>query len=297
VSVVKVLLDPIVGPEYLDASAFQAESSTMKVGPIPAWLVVAGGAVVVGVAGFVLVLSAPFDDSARTGLGSGLITGMIVGLALAAIQWTVERYEEANKEVRHATMHQVAVSRIAALVSAHIWNLWNLLLPYVDSKPPLVTVDPQGYSPDDLRNTQRALQWLRERMGADPPWWRDATLRATADVLSFVSTDLVERTGFPEQTMVGPRALDEVRREVAWLLDQLRPDTVIVNEYGEPTSPGTPHPAVYRWGPLLAGEDPSSAWNQRFCAGSWLRRIFDTSAEELPAWFGIKSPAQPTSDA
>ena len=103
----------------------------MKVGPVPAWLAVALAVTIVSATGFALVWSAPFDDPARTGLGAGLITGTIVGLALAAIQWTSERYEEADRERSRVAMQQLALSRMAVLITEHIWSLWNLLLPYV----------------------------------------------------------------------------------------------------------------------------------------------------------------------
>src|SRR5690349_7392682 len=102
----------------------------MRTRALREWLF-AAGAVAVGAAGIGFVLSAPFDDSARTALGSGLITGLIVGLAIAAIQWTVERTrvnrEEALKEQQHAAMHEIALSRLGALVATHVWTLWNLL--------------------------------------------------------------------------------------------------------------------------------------------------------------------------
>ena len=162
-----------------------------------------GGAVAVGIIGLALVLSAPLNDSARTGLGAGLITGLIVGIAIAAIQWTIESRRIARQrrteEQQHAAMYEVALSRLGTLIAAHMWNYWRLLLPFVDEPPPLVTQDPPGYRDDDVRNTHRALQWLREKIGGDVRWWRDATLLATADGLSFVATDLLERIGFPDR--------------------------------------------------------------------------------------------------
>lgn len=92
-------------------------------------LIFVGGAIAVGVAGLVLVLTAPLNDSARTGLGTGLITGLIVGIALAAIQWTVERRRLDHEDQQHAAMYEVARSRFGTLMAAHIWTYWNLLLP------------------------------------------------------------------------------------------------------------------------------------------------------------------------
>jgi hypothetical protein len=94
-------------------------------------------------------------------------------------------------------MYEVARSRFGTLMAAHIWTYWNLLLPYVENPPSLVTENPTGYRDEDIRNIHRALQWLREKMGGDLGWWHDATLLATADALSFVTTDLLERLGFP----------------------------------------------------------------------------------------------------
>jgi hypothetical protein len=160
------------------------------------WIFV-GGAIVVGVAGLVLVLTAPLDDSARTGLGTGLITGLIAGIALAAIQWTIERRRLDYEDQQHAAMYEVARSRLGTVIAAHIWTYWQLLLPYVGNAPPLMTENPSGYRDEDVRNIRRTLQWLREKMGADLGWWHDAALLATVDALSFVTTDLLERLGFP----------------------------------------------------------------------------------------------------
>ena len=35
-------------------------------------------------------------------------------------------------------------------------------------------------------------------MGQNPDWWQDPSLRAAADALAYVSTDLLERMNFPE---------------------------------------------------------------------------------------------------
>jgi hypothetical protein len=90
--------------------------------------------------------------------------------------------------------------------------------------------------------------------------------------------------------LIGPRSLDWVRDQIAWLVDQVRPSPVLVNEFGRPTSSAAPEPTIYRWGRLLVdSDDPSHAWDQRFAAGSWLRRIFDTASKELPRMFGIEA--------
>jgi hypothetical protein len=85
------------------------------------------------------------------------------------------------------------------------------------------------------------------------------------------------------------RPLDDARQEVGWLADQLRPDPIKVNEYGNPVPPGERDASRYRWGLLFKlNEDPATAWNQRFDSGSWLRRIFATASRELPVVFGLK---------
>jgi hypothetical protein len=166
-----------------------------------------GGAIAVGIIGLAFVLSAPLDDSARTSLGTGLITGLIVGIAVAAMQWMVERRREGHeqdiKEQQCATMYEVARSRLGRLIAAQIWTYWQLLLPYVGNvgnvgkPPPLETENPHGDQDEDVRNIQRTLQWLREKMGREMFWWKDTPLLVTADALSFVATDLLERIGFP----------------------------------------------------------------------------------------------------
>ncbi|MEU1284489.1 hypothetical protein [Kitasatospora sp. NPDC005856] len=321
------------------------------------------GTVVVGVVGLGLVLSAPFDDSARIGLGSALITGLIVGIAVAAIERGIESRrvaaERRREEEQREAMFEVARNRLGHLIAAHTWTYWNLLLEYRDD-PKFVMKPPTGFRNDDVRDVHRTLQWLREIMGADQRWWQDTDLLETADALSFVAVDLLERTGFPEtlreedprlqslalarertverltgiaqrlaeagdsqraflidgqlEFFLSPdlpmaiyaptldlletkdgiawldRPLSPMRDEVGWIVDQLRPDPIAVNEYGEPATPGAPNPAEYRWGGLLDdGEEGALAWDQRFSPGSWLRRIFDRAGKDLPARFGLES--------
>jgi hypothetical protein len=108
--------------------------------------------------------------------------------------------------------------------------------------------------------------------------------------MTTYTPDLGEfRTGEGEK-IFGKRPLNDEQQEVGWLVDQLRPDPVKVNEYGDPTRPSKRGAAEYRWGRLLKpNEDPATAWSQRFASGSWLRRIFDTASRELPVMFGLKA--------
>jgi hypothetical protein len=158
--------------------------------------------IIVGIIGLAFVFSAPFDGTARTALGSGLITGLIVGLAVAAIQWTVESRrvdnDQKTKEQQCAAIQEIARSRLGLLISHYIWIFWYALLPYVGQPAPLVGEIPQGYRAEDVQNTQRTLQWLREKTGADERWWQDATLLAVADAICFVAIDLLGRLEYPD---------------------------------------------------------------------------------------------------
>jgi hypothetical protein len=130
---------------------------------------------------------------------------MIIGLALAVIERTIDRRQEAREHAReeqlHEAIYEVARKSLGDLIKDFIWTYWYLLLPYLSANLDglgFVTDPPTGFHSDDIRNTHRALQWLRARMGADWGWWRETPLLATVDALSFVTTDLLERLGFPE---------------------------------------------------------------------------------------------------
>ncbi|MEV0602157.1 hypothetical protein AB0I82_23005 [Streptomyces sp. NPDC050315] len=336
------------------------------------------GAVVLGVIGLAFVISAPFDDAARTGLGSALLTGLIVSIAVAAIERGIEARRVASErrrdEEQHQAMHEVARNRLGRLIASHAWAYWQLFLPYRDN-PNFVMKLPTGFGDEDMHEVHRSLHWIREMMGANQRWWQDPTLRETVDALSFIATDLLERTRLPEIlmedeqdedpearlsaqqslqsisverertvdrlagvaqrlaeagdsqraflidgqvdlllspdlpvgiyaptlepletiegiTLFGRRPLSPLRDEVAWIVDQLRPDPITVNEYGAPIASGAPEPAKYRWSHLFdAHDEPEGMWEQRFTQNSWLRRIFARAASELPALYGLNSPA------
>ncbi|MGW2288561.1 hypothetical protein [Streptomyces phaeochromogenes] len=331
------------------------------------------GAAALAATGLALVLSAPLDGAARTGLGSTLLTGLIIGISVSGIERGIEARrvaaERRRDEEQYEAMLDLARNGLGGLMAAYVWAYWWLLLPYSDD-PNFVTNLPAGFRNEDSREVHRGLQWLREMMGADQSWWRDQTLREAADALSFVATDLLERTSFREilteegqrqnpaawqsvqeslrlieiareraverlegvaqrlaqagdsqralridgqvEALVLPdffmwvyaptldrletrdgeteldRPLSSVRTEVAWIVDQLRPDPIAANEYGEPAVANAPEHAVYRWSHLFdVHEGAEGAWDRRFSQGSWLRRIFARAGTDLRARFGL----------
>jgi hypothetical protein len=154
-------------------------------------------ALAVGLIGVGLILSAPFDAQARSSLGSALITGMVVGLALAAIEYTVETRREAAQDMREARqsdgMLEVAKSRLSDLIAAHIWTYWWLLLEARNDAQFLLPARPDRYN-DDVARVHAILQWFREKSGAEPQWWKDPTLLASIDLVSYITFDLLERS-------------------------------------------------------------------------------------------------------
>jgi hypothetical protein len=160
-------------------------------------------ALAVGLIGVVLILSAPFDAQARSSLGSALITGMVVGLALAAIEYTVETRREAAQDIREARlsdgMLEVAKSRLSDLVAAHIWTYWWLLLE-ARKNAQFLSADRPDRENGDVARVHAILQWFREKSGAEPQWWKDPALLASIDLVSYITFDLLERSA-GEQTI------------------------------------------------------------------------------------------------
>lgn len=159
-------------------------------------------ALAVGLVGVGLIVFAPFDGQARSSLGSALITGMVVGLALAAIEYTIETRRGAAEDIREASqsdgMLEVARSGLGDLIAAHIWVYWLLLVEARNAQ--LLTAARPGRENDDVARVHAVLQWVREKSGAKPLWWKDPVLLANIDLVSYVTFDLLLRLA-DEQSM------------------------------------------------------------------------------------------------
>jgi hypothetical protein len=171
---------------------------------MPSWTVIfVVAAVLLAAAGLALVATAGFDDQTRSDLGSALITGVIVGVAIVFLERSIddrrEQREREHREQQLDGMQAVANSALARLITAHMSTLWFALAPYTEPESPAAPLEsPAGYLPDDVNRVHQAVQWLREKMGADPLWWRDERFLVTADAVCFTATDLLEQLGFPD---------------------------------------------------------------------------------------------------
>jgi hypothetical protein len=244
---------------------------------------------------------------------------------------------------------------LASVVAAHLWGLWEVLVPHRD-EPELVFEPPAGFHDGDLLEVHRVLQWLSDVAGADRGWWRDARILVTADAAAWVASDLTDRLrprdaadaelgavadsvhearrgavlGLKEiaerqqaladrdkalETMgflralyetaplrsymvlldayircddgvdiIGDRPFEFLRAEVSWITDVLRPDSIDLDDFGEPIAPDPPPAAVYRWGRLLGSQDDEATiWETRFADESWFRAVMRRSHDEYPS--------------
>jgi hypothetical protein len=173
--------------------------------------------------------------------------------------------------------------------------------PYILGKEWSPENDPRLLSLEQARErTVERLTIVAQRLAEAGDVRRALLIDGQVD--TFESEDLPMATYTPDLGLLTAkdgtpqleRPMADVRQEVSWLVDQLRPDPIAVNEYGTPTTAGAPHPAEYRWGYLFdSGDDTASAWDRRFAEGSWLRRIFDRAEKEIRAIFGLEAPATP----
>jgi hypothetical protein len=153
----------------------------------------------VGIFGISLIVSAPFDDAARLAIGSSLVTGVVVSLAVNG----------ANRAQRLRQLIDLAESahdQLGKLATTCMEAYWEWLVPYVVDGPQSMVKPPQGFKNGDIQEVQRLVQWTIERTAADVRWWYDLKGLNALDAASFVASDLIERL-----TQIG--ALDESANE------------------------------------------------------------------------------------
>jgi hypothetical protein len=179
-----------------------------------------GAAIMLAAGALALVVSGPWDGQTRVSLGSAVITGLIVGVALALIERSADQRRKVDdREKRERLFGEAARDAFARLLVGYIEMYWSLLQDYLDDavlleegpqeldeddtqagskeEEHIIGEAPSGYENGDTQKVWGALAWSIERSSQDVSWWKDTSLFVKADALAFVATDLLERNAFP----------------------------------------------------------------------------------------------------
>jgi hypothetical protein len=160
------------------------------------WILAGVG--VVALIGIILISTAPMNGEARNNLGVGLLTGVIVGLALVGTEYALDRRREARALALAASQRigfvESARLSIADLVVAHVQHLAMKLMSTSDI--PDARAQPAGWQGEsDKSLVVRGLMWVAELPAQDPTWWRTPRKLAAVDAIFLTATDVAERCG------------------------------------------------------------------------------------------------------
>lgn len=187
----------------------------------------------VAILGLVLVATAPLDGSARSNLGSSLLTGVVVGVTLIGFESILDRRrarreERAKEELRNSIL-EAGRNGLSFLVRAHMETIFMILNKRGQSGLH-VRAQPANWTGDaDTRALQRALMWSIEIMRDDAEWWKSEKSLAQADAIYFVASDLIERY----QIEIGEGDLQSLFEALTRALDRLNGTAQRLSESGD----------------------------------------------------------------
>ena len=111
-----------------------------------------------------------------------------------------ERINPIDGSDKGAVSLRMAVrEQLGSVVAAHVWNLWQLLLPHRD-KPRFSFNQPTGFRAGDILELHRTVQWLADVAERDAGWWRDMSILVTADAAVWVASDVMDRLKPPDDS-------------------------------------------------------------------------------------------------
>jgi hypothetical protein len=121
-----------------------------------------------------------------------------------------ERISPMGGTGERASLRMAMREELGSVVAAHVWCLWQLLLPHRD-EPKFSFNPPNGFREGDLRELQRTTQWLTDVAERDAGWWRDVTILVTADATVWVASDIMDRLTPPDSNSQFESALDTMQ--------------------------------------------------------------------------------------
>jgi hypothetical protein len=128
-----------------------------------------------------------------------------------------ERISPIGGTGERASLRMAVREQLGSVVAAHVWALWQLLLPHQD-EPKFSFSLPTGFRERDLHELQLTVQWLTDVADRDTGWWRDVSILVTADATVWVASDVMDRLTPPDDSNSQfERALDTManRRRTA----------------------------------------------------------------------------------
>jgi hypothetical protein len=152
---------------------------------------------VAGLVGVVLIATAPFDGPSRNNVGVGLLTGVIVGVALMGFENMLDRRrekreQEALKKRREGFLESSKIS-LSLLIVDYAAQL-VLVLMNDDGRPDSKSQPPYWRIDDDRALVIRGLMWVAELPNQNSLWWREDRNLVACDAIITVATDLAERS-------------------------------------------------------------------------------------------------------
>jgi hypothetical protein len=110
-----------------------------------------------------------------------------------------ERISPIGGTGERASLRMAVREQLGSVVAAHVWALWQLLLPHRD-EPQFSFNLPTGFRERDLRELQLTTQWLTDVAERDAGWWRDVSILVTADATVWVASDVMDRLTPPDDS-------------------------------------------------------------------------------------------------
>ena len=151
-----------------------------------------------GVVGIVLIATAPFDGPSRSNVGVGLLTGVIVGIALIGFESTLDRRrdrreQEALQNRREAFRESYKLA-LSSLIVDCVELIIMVLLENNEARPDSKSQPPYWKGDSDRRLVTRGLMWCAEFPNLNPSWWQEHLKLVACDAIVTLSIDLAERS-------------------------------------------------------------------------------------------------------
>lgn len=148
-------------------------------------------------AGVGLIVSARLDGAARTNIGVGLMTGVIVGGALSSVEFGLEQrrrdHEERERDRQREDLIDYMQGSVARLIMLHARELYMTIYMF---REPLNSSSIVGFrGREDAHLVVRGVQWVADLGDTDADWYRSARTVQAVDVAMLVGSHLAEREG------------------------------------------------------------------------------------------------------
>lgn len=151
-----------------------------------------------GVVGIVLIATAPFDGPSRSNVGVGLLTGVIVGIALIGFESMLDRRRDRREQEalqnRREAFRESSKLALSSLIVDCVELIVMVLLENNEARPDSKSAPPHWKGDSDRRLVTRGLMWCAEFPNLDSSWWQEHLKLVACDAIVTLSIDLAERS-------------------------------------------------------------------------------------------------------